>query len=183
MDVRVLHNVGELSVLRYACVLMSWSSNMALISSRDASFSLKAASASALHTLRRSHLPVSSPRSSSYFLSSCVSCRNKTPTASPNTTTSAQTMLGSRNGNAPKIVPPNTSGSALAGCASTPPSEPPMMVLQKGGQSAAKITFQGKPYPRHHTNGMMEYARAIRGQFRSACTSSLEQTHAGASHP
>jgi hypothetical protein len=129
MDVRVLHNVGELSVLRYACVLMSWSSNMDVISSRDPSFSSKDASDSCLHILRSSHFPASSPQSSSYFLSSCVSCKNNTPTVRPNTTTNAQTMLGRRNGNVSNRVPANTPGSALAGCARTPPSVPPIMVL------------------------------------------------------
>ena len=105
MDVRVLHNVGELSVLRYVYVLLSWSSNIDVISSRDASFSLKVSSDSCFHTLRSSHLPILRPRSSSYFLSSWVSCKNKMPTARPKTTTRAHTRFGRRNGNASKMVP------------------------------------------------------------------------------
>lgn len=46
IEVRALHNVGELDVLRYACSLRSWSASMDVISSSEASLSLNGASAS-----------------------------------------------------------------------------------------------------------------------------------------
>ena len=111
-------------------------------SSSEASLSLNAASASASasrpHNLRRIHCPASRPQSRSYFLSSCVSSRNRMPTASPNRTTAVQNRLGRRYGYVSKMVPVNTVGHCWTGRARTPPRNPPMMVLQKSGQIACK---------------------------------------------
>jgi hypothetical protein len=161
MELRVLHRVGELDVLRYACALWSWSCSMDDNSSREASLSLKGASASRLHILRKIHCPASRPQSRSNFLSSCDSSRNKMPTQSPKRTTAVQKRLGSRYGNAWKIVPSKTWGHATAGRARKPPRNPPMIVLRNSGQSRTRMLCSGETHPRHHTKGMMEYARAI----------------------
>lgn len=96
MDERELHRVGELAVLLET--RGPWASSIELISSKEPSLSLKGASAFRPHTLFSSHCPASRPRSRSYFRSSCVSSRNKMPTASPRTTTAVQTKFGRRYG-------------------------------------------------------------------------------------
>lgn len=159
MDDRELQSVGELSVLLYA--VASSPSNMTLISSRDASLSVKGTYAGCPHTLRRSHWPISIPRSWSYLRSSCVSSRNKKPTRRPQATTAVQTRFGSRYGNFSKTVPWNHAGRDRAGRARMPPSDAPTMVLQKSGQSCLVASGRQNTYPRHQTAGMMEYARAV----------------------
>jgi hypothetical protein len=134
MELLVLHRVGELDVLRYACASWSWSSSMDDNSSREASLSLNGASASRLLILRKIHCPASRPQSRSSFLSSCDSSRNKMPTQSPNRTTAVQNRFGSRYGNVWKMVPWKTWGHARAGRARNPPRNPPMIVLRNSGQ-------------------------------------------------
>lgn len=154
MEVRVLQRVGELDVLWYADVSWSLSWSIDRISSMDASLSLNGATASRFQSLRRIHCPTSRPQSRSYFLSSCVSSRNRIPTVSPNKTTAVQNRFGRRYGYVSNTVPWKTCGHALAGRASTPPRKPPMIVLQTA--VSAVDTRGSKTYPRHQTKGMME---------------------------
>src|SRR6266849_412890 len=85
--------------------------------------------------------PSSTPQSCLCLLSACVSSRNKSPLVMPHIRTKTQTKFGSRNGYVSKRDPFGKShGYASQGEASAPPMAGPMME------------------PKHHTNGMIEYA-------------------------
>ena len=79
----------------------------------------------------RSHLRASIPKSRRPFSSPWVSSKNSTPTKTPNARMTAQTRLGSKNGNRSKMVPRGkTVGKDSQGWARAPPSAGPSIDLQ-----------------------------------------------------
>lgn len=183
IEVRVLHKVGELDVLWYACALWSWSSSMDLISSMDASLSLNGASAFRLQSLRKIYCPASRPQSLSYFRSSCVSSKNSMPTVSPNRTTAVQNRFGRRYGYVSKMVPWKTWGHALAGRARTPPRKPPMMVLRNSGQLHTKRVPRESNLPKAPNKRHDGISARYHKLASHRCNFDSRQTYAGASQP
>lgn len=96
--------LGEASFVRYPGGCSS--SRRVCESSRFAypALSELAKSVSALWKCFRIHLPASSPTSRLYFFSSCVSSRNRMPIVTPIASMTAQTRLGSKNGNRSRMV-------------------------------------------------------------------------------
>ena len=75
---------------------------------------------------RRSHFLASIPKSRRFFSSSWVSSKKSNPIKTPNAMRTAQTRLGSRNGNWSKIVPrAKNVGKDSQGWAKAPPSAGP----------------------------------------------------------
>lgn len=130
---------GEPSVVLYPGG--SSSSSSAKFSCRLASPALPTTSSSASAARKRetSHRRASIPTSRRPFSTSWVSSKNSTPIKTPNARTTAQTRLGSKNGNRSKIVPRwKTEGKDSQGWARAPPSTGPkidLMIRFSGSQS------------------------------------------------